>query len=272
MENTPFSLSPKSPRDPAWTRYPALYEDEHLLAIDKPAGVLAHPNHRGKPPARCAFEGAYDMERRCFSTPAGKLWLMHRLDQETSGVLLGAKSAEVALLLRGAFENGKIQKIYAALVRGRVKPLEGRWKDHLVKSPSPGMVRSRAIPGRPPNAELRYQVHPFPPGPRWLPSLRAELSLLEIHLLTGKTHQIRIQAAARRHFVAGDRVYGDFSWNRRLHQEISLSRLFLHARELSFQHPKTLGKVRIRSPLPPELAACLERLGIQAPKGFQIVQ
>jgi len=252
----------------AWTRHPIVYEDEVLIAIDKPEGVLSHPNARGAR-GRHAFEGPYDPASRTFETPMGRLWLLHRLDQDSSGLLLGAKKGDAAQALRAAFEEGKVQKTYLALVRGHVKPLHGRWKDHLAKQMGQGQVRSRSLPGRPPNAESAYEVHLFPPGARWMPLLRKELSLLEIQLITGRTHQIRVQAAARQHPLAGDRIYGNFEWNRRLRREMGLDRLFLHAWSLKFRHPATSHGLSLKAPLPAELAVSLEKLGVSPEKIVQ---
>ena len=131
----------------------------------------------------------------------------------------------------------------------------------MFKQAGKALVRSRMGRGTP-NAELRYRLYTLPPPPPWASKVRREISLLEIQLITGRTHQIRVQAASRHLPVAGDRVYGDFAWNRRLRQEIGLNRIFLHAVRLTFQHPKLAGRVQLTSEIPSDLQVSLEKLGI----------
>ncbi|MBI4025959.1 MAG: RluA family pseudouridine synthase [Verrucomicrobia bacterium] len=248
------------------TRHPILFEDEWLLVIDKPADVLSHPNpgqSSGDNRGRCAFEGSYDHRERCFHGVAGRIWLIHRLDQDTSGILLAAKHADIAKACRVLFEEHRIRKTYLVLVAGQPSPPSGAWRDHLDKRTGHGMVRSTPIPGRSPNAELRYRIRSvlqqFRATTKERSSRLPALSLLEIALLTGRTHQIRVQSARRGHPVAGDRIYGDFQLNRELRRNIGLRRLFLHAAGLQFIHPKTRQPLDLRSPLPGELARCLKR-------------
>jgi 23S rRNA-/tRNA-specific pseudouridylate synthase len=112
------------------------------------------------------------------------------------------------------------------------------------------------IKGRPPNAELSYQVKAH--------SAEHRLSLLDIALITGKTHQIRVQATSRQHPLAGDDVYGDFSLNKRLRQSLGLRRLALHAHRLEFKHPASGYKTVIEAPLPEDLSAAFKVLGFGA--------
>jgi len=233
------------------TRCPILLDDGFLLAVAKPEGVLSHPNSGG-PRARCAFEGRYDPSARRFDSPSGPVWLVHRLDQDTSGVLLAARDETVAAACRVLFEQRKLRKSYLALVQGFPRPPQGRWLDRLLKLGGQGSVRSVVARGGPPNAELVYRVR------RDFPSARA--CLVQILLVTGRTHQARVQAAARRHPVAGDRVYGDFAWNRELKRRAGLRRLFLHAQRLEFHHPDGGAPVRLESPLPDELQSALDVL------------
>ncbi len=245
-------------------RYPILFEDLWLIAIDKPAGVLSHPNLKG-PSHPCAFEGSYDMEERRFCTlhaPFPFLWLVHRLDRDTSGVLVAAKQTEVARKCRKLFENHEIHKTYLALVRGKPSPRLGKWRDHLKKQTFKGMVRSILLPNRPPNAELQYKILStfLIPHTSFSAPYSGFLSLLEITPLTGRTHQIRVQAAARNHPIGGDRIYGDFAFNRELRQQVGLQRLFLHAWRLEFHPPITQQPVRLEAPLAEALNRCLNQL------------
>jgi RluA family pseudouridine synthase len=238
----------------SWTEHPLLFEDEWLVVIDKPSGVLSHPNPGAlSAKNRGAFEGRYDFNQKSFSTPSGKLWLLHRLDQDTSGLLLAAKNEKMARALREAFDAGKIQKNYLALVRGLAEP-KGQWRDHLSLSRDGGKVRTRVVRGAEINAELRFKLCGA--------SASHRVSLLEIELLTGRTHQIRVQAASRQHVLAGDDLYGDFSWNRKLRSELGLKRLFLHAALLAFVHPQTRKKLLIQAPLSKELEPVLQGVGL----------
>jgi len=260
-----------------YTQYPILFEDRWLIAIHKPVGVLSHPNPGQS--GRVAFEGTYHFEERRFNAPGGPIWLIHRLDQDTSGILLASKNVLTARKCRDEFEKQRIRKLYLALVAGKPRPPSGAWYDHLQKRSGRGMVRSCVLRGRPPNAELRYMVgnlnvgavadgdptrksigrlHESPSATA--PTFPNNLSLLQITLITGRTHQIRVQAAARGHPVAGDRVYGDFQFNRELRAGIGLKRLFLHAWKLEFRHPATARSLNLEAHLPEALKECLERL------------
>ncbi len=231
-----------------FTRHPVLFEDEGLLIINKPAGVLSHPNHEGKS-SGCAFEGFYDFKERCFASPAGPIWLIHRLDQETSGILLGAKNQKSADLCLAAFEKKEVEKYYFALVGRRPMPLHGKWRDTLTERHTGNSVRVSVKRSGPPNAILDYWVKDF--------FKKIDLSLLEIRLITGKTHQIRVQSAYHGSPVAGDRIYGNFGLNKALRQNLGLRRLFLHAWKLTLPHPSTGKLLEIRAPLPEELEVCL---------------
>lgn len=267
------------------THHPILFEDDSILLINKPAGVLSHPNASQNALSHCAFLGKYNFEERRYQTSDGSIWLIHRLDQDTSGVLLAAKSIEIAEICRDYFEKQAITKIYLAMVKGKFSHLTGFWSDYLQKHAGDGKVRSKVIPHRLPNAKLKYKVLRFPSsyGPRsvseekcggrgsvrafkngGIASVRAavgfqkSLSLLEVELLTGKTHQIRVQAANRGHPIAGDRIYGDFQWNRQLRDQLGLKRLFLHAWKLGFLHPKTGKSLEIDAPVPEDLSSIVD--------------
>ena len=246
----------RNPKAHAATRYPVLFEDDLLIAIHKPEGVLSHPNPSERRQSRSAFEGPYHFQERCFDTPRGLLWLIHRLDQDTSGILLAAKSLEIAEKCKIYFEKQLIQKTYLALVAGKPSPPSGFWRDHLEKRTGHHKVRSVIRQKQTPNAELRYKIR----NSEFRIQNSCRFSLLEITLLTGRTHQIRLQAAARGYPIAGDRIYGDFRLNRQLRHQIGLRRLFLHAFRLQFPHLKTERHLTLEAPLPEELKDCLSRL------------
>lgn len=228
---------------PAITTCPILFQDHWLIIVNKPAGVLSHPNPGGKSPS-AAFAGNYDANKRCFESLAGSVWLIHRLDQDTSGVLLAARDEAAAKKCRAAFEQDQVRKTYLAVVSGLPKPA-GIWRDHLGTARERHRVRTQVLKNRPPNAELRYRVVSS--------SREQRLSLIEIDLITGKTHQIRVQAASRNHPIIGDDVYGDFELNRRLRKALRIRRLCLHARRIELRHPVTGEALRIESPLPDDI-------------------
>ena len=236
---------------------PILYRDQHVVVINKTSGLLSHPNPdaKGKKPGTgpaCAFLGAYDLAKRRYDTPEGPVWLVHRIDQDVSGVLMGAFNEETAHRFRSLFEAQKIEKHYIVLVGGRV-PASGHWSDHLAKHQARDRVRSivRRSSGHS-NAELLFKTK------RGFP--RSGLSLVDVRLITGKTHQIRVQFAHHGHPVAGDGVYGDFKMNRELRKSVDLRRLFLHARSLEFRHPITGKTICADAPLPQELTIVISRL------------
>lgn len=240
---------------PAITRCEILHEDRFLVVINKPHGVLSHPNPKSGRPQAAAFEGSYDAGSRCFKSAAGRVWLIHRLDQDTSGVLLAAKDENTAAKCREAFEAEAVRKTYLALCLGGsgLKP-EGVWLDHLITTHERHQVRTVVRHGPRPNAEARYRLLKH--------SAEQRLALLEIELITGKTHQIRVQAASRRLPLAGDDVYGAFDVNRKLRERLGVRRLFLHARELRLKHPASGQMLTVQAPLPPDLETVLQAAGM----------
>ena len=233
-----------NPESSIFTTCPILYQDKWLIVVNKPCGVLSHPNASGKP-QRAAFEGKYDLERKCFRSAAGPVWLVHRLDQDTSGALIGALDAETAKKCREAFEAGQVSKQYVAIVSGTPQP-QGTWRDSLVISRDKNRVRTEVKRGGRPNAELRYRVI--------RQNREQRIAMLEIDLITGRTHQIRVQAASRHCPVIGDDVYGDFDLNRRLKKTLGIRRLCLHAQQIEMPHPATGKPLRVVAPVPEELA------------------
>ncbi|HPS36256.1 MAG TPA: RluA family pseudouridine synthase [Candidatus Omnitrophota bacterium] len=233
------------------TRCPVLFEDEHLIVINKPEGVLSHPNP-GHPGATSAFEGNYDLAERKFEIPGSPLWLIHRLDQDTSGILLAAKNGKSAKICREAFEKREVEKDYVALVSRKPMPPQGQWRDSLVERRMGSSVRTAIGRSGPPNAFLTYKMKEFFP--------KFNLSLTEFRLVTGKTHQIRVQSVYHGHPIAGDRIYGNFGLNKELRDALGLKRLFLHAWRLLIKHPASGQLLEIESLLPDDLENCFLRL------------
>ena len=213
------------------------WEDEHLIVVDKPAGVVVHParGHRGGTLAQALagrVAGGEDPER------AG---IVHRLDRDTSGLLVVARSQPVHDALKRQLVARELVREYLALVEGRPPARSGTIDAPLGRD---RRVRTRVSTetDEPRDAVTHFEVE------RALP----EDTLLRVRLETGRTHQIRAHLLAIGHPVAGDREYG----GRGRH---GLARQFLHAARLAFRHPVTGAAVDVSSPLPPDLSAALER-------------
>jgi 23S rRNA pseudouridine955/2504/2580 synthase len=247
-----------APRAPAAGRAPALavlFEDEHLLAVDKPAGLAAHPGTGITGPtlveaAREHLRVPDDLSPAEFRpSPA------HRLDRDTSGVVLVAKTRKAMAAITATFTSGEeVRKAYLALAKGKLPRAEGRID--LALSEHEQTARSKAARGvNFQEATTHYRV---------LASMK-EASLLALRIETGRTHQIRRHLQAIGHPVAGDRRYGDFPFNRAAKQRWGLARMFLHAWRLELPHPVTGAPLRLAAPLPPELREVLGRANLAAP-------
>jgi len=224
-------------------RVEEVYHGDDLWVLNKPAGVLSHPNPPSEMDRAAVLPLSYDskLEAFCLKDEAGgvrHIYLIHRLDQDTSGLLLLSLDAELAAQLKQLFFHHEVTKEYRALVGGIVEPRHGVWKDCLHKKKGRGHLKVVATRGRP-NAETRYRVLKNFPG--------EGMSLLSLRPETGRTHQLRVQCASRRYPIAGDERYGDFSWNRELRKRIGLRRMFLHAWRLEFRHPRTGRKLRFEA-------------------------
>jgi 23S rRNA pseudouridine955/2504/2580 synthase len=221
--------------------FPILFEDQHLIAIDKPAGVAVHG---GSGISRGVIE-----EMRLARPQLKFLELVHRLDRETSGVLLLAKKRAALVALHAALRAGQIRKVYTLLVQGTVG-----WKSRDVDAP----LHKYVLPGGDRRVQVRAEGRVAHTVFRLTRPL-ADFTLLEAELLTGRTHQIRVHAAFMGHPIAGDDKYGDFSLNKRL-ARTGLKRMFLHAARLAFEHPAEDRTMMLEAPLPPDLALFLRQL------------
>lgn len=222
--------------------FPILYEDDALLAINKPAGVAVHGG------SGVSF-GVIEQLRS--ARPQAKfLELVHRLDRETSGILLLAKKRSALTALHEQMREGKTDKRYLTLVLGQWKNA----KQH-VKLPLHKFTR--------PDGERRVMVHPEGQASHTVFALQqawAGYSLLEAQLKTGRTHQIRVHLAHLGFPIAGDDKYGDFARNKELAKQ-GLKRMFLHAHAMAFAHPLTGEPLRLMAPLPKELQRFVDKLG-----------
>lgn len=193
--------------------------------------------------------------------PDGSLFepaLVHRLDQQTSGVILVAKTGEALRKMTEIFREGAIEKEYLALVRGIPAEPRGRVDLSLIKKQDPrtGKKMVRVTRGGAAGREGVEEARTL-----WaVEKTWRSCSLLAVRILTGKMHQIRVHLSAVGHPLAGDGRYGDFAFNRFMTERAGLRRLFLHARRVAFAHPVTGRAVEIVAPLPDELGAVLNRL------------
>jgi 23S rRNA pseudouridine955/2504/2580 synthase len=224
-----------------------LFEDEHLLAIDKPAGVAVHGG------SGVSF-GVIEQLRR--SRPEARfLELVHRLDKETSGVLLLAKKRSALTALQDQFRERGTLKIYSALVNGAWPAARKVIDVPLLKTlDARGERQVRAVAAG--HEDARRSITLVQVARAW-----AAHTLLDVSLKTGRTHQIRVHLAHEGHPIVGDPKYGDFALNRAMARgEHRFARMFLHARHLAFDHPATAARMALDAPLPADCAGLLERL------------
>jgi 23S rRNA pseudouridine955/2504/2580 synthase len=221
--------------------FPILYEDDALIAVNKPAGVAVHGG------SGVSF-GVIEQMRR--ARPQAKfLELVHRLDRETSGVLLLAKKRSALTALHEIMREGNSDKRYLTLVLGQWKNAKQHVKLPLHKYDTPqGEKRVVVREG----GQAAHTV--FALQKNW-----QEFSLLEAQLKTGRTHQIRVHLAHLGFPIAGDAKYGDFARNKLLVKD-GLKRMFLHAHSIAFEHPLTGAPLQLAAPLPKELADFIGRL------------
>jgi 23S rRNA pseudouridine1911/1915/1917 synthase len=226
-----------------------VYEDDDLLVVNKPAGMVVHA---GAGVSRGTLVNAllYHTGRLSATGGAERPGIVHRLDKNTSGLILIAKNDAAHQALAAAFKARAIQKTYWALVHGRLSRDEGEMAAPIGRDP---FRRVRMSTGgiRPREASTRFRV---------LRRLR-DFTLLEVSPQTGRTHQIRVHLAWLGHPVVGDTLYGAPSRIRiRGKEEKTLTRTFLHAAALEFRHPRTGQRTLFRAPLPPDLAQFLEHV------------
>ena len=225
---------PDAPAIPFGKPFEIVYEDEALLVLDKPAGLAVHGG------SGVSF-GVIEQLRR--QRPEARfLELVHRLDRETSGLLIVAKKRSALTVLHDMMREGKVQKRYLTLVAGRWLNPQQHIKLALRKYLTEGGERRVSVDseGKPAHSIVRLVK-------RW-----QDYSLVEVELKTGRTHQIRVHLSHLGFPLCGDDKYGDFALNKRLEKE-GLKRMFLHAAKLVFRHPLTDQEIELAAPLPDEL-------------------
>lgn len=234
-----FALSPDLSIEPENIALDIIYEDADLLVINKPAGLVVHP-------AAGHWNGTFvnALLYHCQKAPSKDIrpGIVHRLDKDTSGLLVAAKTAEAQRLLVEAFASRKIHKEYEALVYGH--PGSQIINQPIGRSPQDRKKMAVIKTGKPALTEIK----PI--------SLFKETSHINIVLHTGRTHQIRVHMRFIEHPILGDPLYGFEGMNRKL----GLKRQMLHAKKLSFFHPITGSSLSFEAPLPSDILLLLKKL------------
>jgi 23S rRNA pseudouridine1911/1915/1917 synthase len=214
------------------------YEDEHLLVVDKPAGVVVHPA-----PGHATGTLVHGLVGHAAAggDEPERPGIVHRLDRDTSGLLVVARSAEAHRKLQALLRRRELRREYAALVVGRPRSRRGRIEAPIGRDRT-NPLRHSLDTANPRDAVTHFEVRELLP----------RHALLGVTLETGRTHQIRVHLQAVDLPVAGDPAYGRAG-------ELGLERQFLHAERLTFPHPITAAPVDVTSPLPPDLAEALEQ-------------
>ena len=230
---------------------PILFEDDALIALDKPSGLAVHG---GSGIAQGLIE-----QLRAARPDAKFLELVHRLDRETSGVLLIAKKRAALVGLHEQLREGGFDKRYLVLVRGRWRDEKRRVRLPLHKFATQDGERRVRVEEDGQDAETIFYRRQT-----WF-ERDPPLALLEADLKTGRTHQIRVHLTHLGFPLAGDDKYGDFAWNKVLAKQ-GLRRMFLHSISLGFVHPLTGAAMAFESPLPDDLARFVARLNVAMPE------
>jgi 23S rRNA pseudouridine1911/1915/1917 synthase len=232
--------------DPAARRpFTIAYEDEHVIVVDKSAGLVVHParGHREDTLAQmlAPLLGDEDADDGKDGDERERRGIVHRLDRDTSGLLVVARTDEALRRLQAALADRLIEREYLALVEGRPPARSGTIEAPIGRDPR---VRTRKAVGGSGAREARTHFT--------LERALADTSLLRLRLETGRTHQIRVHLQAIGHPVVGDPEYGTAGL-------LGLERQFLHATRLAFEHPLTGERIEVSSPLPADLQLALER-------------
>jgi 23S rRNA pseudouridine1911/1915/1917 synthase len=226
-----------------------VYEDDTLIVVNKPARLVVHPA-AGTPSGTLANALAYHFQQLPDGGTGVRPGIVHRLDRDTSGLLVVAKTESALENLSDQFRDRTVFKSYVALVHGRVSPDSGKIDQPLARDRSNRTRMAVVRGGR--NALTLYRVR----------RSFDRFTLLDVELKTGRTHQIRVHLAWLKHPVVGDETYGGGRDNTipdpKLRAQVrNLNRHFLHAEKLAFTHPKTAQLVQFESPLPADLADLL---------------
>ena len=229
-----------------------VFEDDDLIVVNKPAGMVVHPA-AGADSGTLANALAFHFTQLSNTAGAARPGIVHRLDKDTSGLLVVAKTESAHENLSDQFREREVFKSYLALVHGQVDQKSGEINQPIARDPS-NRIRMAIVRGGRPALSL-YRVRRY----------FERFTLLSVELKTGRTHQIRVHLAWLKHPVVGDRVYGGGRdktvGDARIRAQIAgLGRQFLHAEQLGFRHPRTGEQVKFTAELPVDLLQLLEKL------------
>ena len=224
--------------------FKVVYDDSDVIVIDKPAGVAAHPSPgwRGPTVIGGVIAAGYQVST---SGAAERQGVVHRLDVGTTGLMVIAKNENSYSNLKQQFRDRTVTKVYHALVQGHMDPTEGTIDAPIDRHPREDYRFAVVADGKP--SITHYKALEFFPA----------VSLLEIELETGRTHQIRVHFSALRHPLVGDMTYGA---DHTIASRLEITRPWLHARELKFIHPASGSEIAFFSEYPQDLTRCLEIL------------
>lgn len=222
-----------------------VYEDDDVIVVDKPAGLLAVP----LPSRKGAPSVVEEIERHLRSHRRRRPFVVHRIDRDTSGLVVFAKHAAAHAALKEQFLRHEPERVYRAVVYGHLDPDSGAWRDHLVWD-SRALMQKETRPRDPRGKEAVSEY-------RVIEKFR-EASLIEVRLVTGKRNQIRIQARLRGHALVGEQRYVMLGPD--VSQPIAFPRQALHAFRLAFRHPATNRPLRFEATMPADLEELVARL------------
>lgn len=216
-----------------------------LIAFDKPAGIMTHPN-KDEDQRSSLLRASYDLDSECYTLEASlsggeqSVSILNRLDSPTSGIVLAATNPLIAKHVSQMFREGRVHKVYYALIKGRPSVATRLWTDKLQVVHGKGHVRSQAGGVRQARTHIQL-MHPDANG--------LGIHLIQLTPMTGRTHQLRLQCSLRHCPIVGDRTYGDFKFNRGIQKAVDSKRLFLHAAEIRVSLPEG-GSFDVKIPLP----------------------
>jgi 23S rRNA pseudouridine1911/1915/1917 synthase len=225
-----------------------VFEDQELLVVNKPAGMVVHPapGHPGGTLVNAVLAHCPELAAGDGDRPG----IVHRLDRDTSGLILIAKSERSRRALQRQFKERQVHKAYLALLDGHLQPAWGRIEAPVGRDPHHRQRMTVLAGGR----EAATEYHVLEQFAHSVGPAAGDYTLIEAQPITGRTHQIRVHFASIGHPVVGDGVYG------RRRASLPVPRQFLHARHLGFRHPSTGQRLELSAPLPQELEAVMELL------------
>lgn len=233
-----------------------LYEDEYLMVVDKPAGMNVHPGDH-KTEEVSLIELVQDTLAWRYDSLTFKPALVHRIDRDTSGCLLIAKEKSTLEELLRSLQSHEIDKIYHAVVSGSPKPEKGTFRDKLLRvENAKNEAKVRVDEGGWQSAVTHYQI--IDSIDLWW-AIGEHLSVLECHIETGRTHQIRVHLSFHNCPIIGDDAYGDKKINSFIRRHKGIDRQLLHAKKLIFIHPKTKKRLVVESPYPEDFLCIISK-------------